>query len=341
MELFTLSIAITNLVGVILTAQNTSQFTQQQQECPVYRSPVACVQSYFPTHTKSYYSTEWLKTRSCLQPSTTILHCLQTELQSAGILKTNKKGKKTTRGKRAGRRKQRKIKVIISERISDTVVFSGHRKQNVIKVKLSSDQVHQSVTPKNSCDKIKLLLLNLQSVGTNANSINNLICDSNADFIFFTETWLLPKGDEVKTEAMTPSHYKAKSFPRLTGGGPGGGIFVLIKNSFKNTKFKIISDYRTFECSKSEIVLNNIPIIFYCVYRPPPSAKNGFTLSAFISDFECFLDTYCITSVHTVILGDINLHYNCPHKTYVKQMLHLLDTRDFTQLVHTKTHKKR
>ena len=100
MELFTLSIAISNLVGVILTADTGVSTQSTQQQSPVHDvSTVACVQTYIPTHARRtlYYSSEWLKSRSCLQPSSILTHCLQTELQSSGIFKTKTKVKKKQR----------------------------------------------------------------------------------------------------------------------------------------------------------------------------------------------------------------------------------------------------
>ena len=148
--------------------------------------------------------------------------------------------------------------------------------------------------------------------------------------LFFTETWLLEKGDEVRISTLTPPCYVPFSVPRLTG--PGGGILVLVKKSILNTKTQRIKCFTSFECSKTELVLNNESFTFFCVYRAPPSEKNNFTPSLFISEFEQFLDSHVSSNIRTVILGDINLHFNCPHETYVKQMSTALKTRNLFQM---------
>ena len=170
-----------------------------------------------------------------------------------------------------------------------------------------------------------------------ANLLNDLIRDSNADLIFFTETWLSERGDEVKINTMTPPYYQACSFPRLTGSG--GGLCILTKKSFVNPKSKRIPEFTSFECSKTEIIINNIKVIFYCIYRPTPSARNGLTPSLFISEFEKFLEIYAIPNVKTVILGDINLHFDVPSETYMKQMINILYVRQLHQFVDKPTHR--
>ena len=259
---------------------------------------------------------------------------LLSRLRSNNICTT----KKTRRGKRGG---TRKIQIITSNRlpmITDPDTFQHVNKNNLIKIKLSSIKRKQIFKPRNPIDKIKILLLNLQSVGKKEHLINDLVVESNADLLFFTETWLLEKGDEMRISTLTPPCYVPFSVPRLTG--PGGGILVLVKKSILNTKTQRIKCFTSFECSKTELVLNNESFTFFCVYRAPPSEKNNFTPSLFISEFEQFLDSHVSSNIRTVILGDINLHFNCPHETYVKQMSTALKTRNLFQIVNSPTHIK-
>ena len=114
---------------------------------------------------------------------------------------------------------------------------------------------------------------------------------------------------------------------------------MLIKNNFTNPRSRRVK-FTTFECSKTEIIINNTLICFFCVYRPPPSGKNNFSPSMFIDEFELFIDENINLNSKIIIIGDMNLHFDSPHETYVKQMCNSLNIRNLFQLVHEPTHIK-
>ena len=181
-----------------------------------------------------------------------------------------------------------------------------------------------------------LFILYHANLNKKENIIESLILDKHLDFFFMTETWLRPSGDEVRISQMTPVNCSSNSFPRLTG--QGGGICVTHSNLFGPSCISI-DEYASFEMSKTHITINNVPLTIFCIYRPPPSVKNQLTNSIFINDFENFLDTHIMPLDKFLIIGDFNLHFDCPNDTYVKKCLELFDVRNLLQHTMNPTHK--
>ena len=129
------------------------------------------------------------------------------------------------------------------------------------------------------------------------------------------------KGDNVKVTTMTPENYECHPFNRLTG--TGGGICFFNKKCIKTKPIRITL-YKSFEVVKIDLKLKCSHIIIFCVYRPPPSKKNKFTPAGFLDEFEHFLDNHFSYNAPTIILGDINFHYDCPDEFYVLKMYDVL-----------------
>ena len=90
---------------------------------------------------------------------------------------------------------------------------------------------------------------------------------------------------------------------------------------------------------KCDLHIKNVHFTMFCIYRPPPSAKNRLTHPMFLNDFECFLDYHALTLSNFFIVGDFNFHYDALNDTYVKQFVELFEVRNLIQLVTTPTHK--
>ena len=80
--------------------------------------------------------------------------------------------------------------------------------------------------------RFKVLYLNAQCCRNKTTELSDLIDESNADFIFLTETWLKAVGDEVKLQELIPPGFVIHSCPRK--GRPGGGIAVLYRDTLHN-----------------------------------------------------------------------------------------------------------
>ena len=153
------------------------------------------------------------------------------------------------RGKRSGRRKNRSISVVFSRRTEHKQTNSVNHinLQNLVHIDFKTGALSAGKRLKNVSNNFQVSLLNIQSVGTKSNLVQDFIADSGADIVFLTETWLLEKGDEVRVSNMTPSDFRCQSFPRCTG--LGGGICVFFRDILlKYIQNSKISDFKTFEC---------------------------------------------------------------------------------------------
>ena len=73
------------------------------------------------------------------------------------------------------------------------------------------------------------------------------------------------------------------------------------------------------------------------LYRPPPSAKNKFTVGTFMTEFTCLLEKLAIATGELVMFGDFNFHIDTC-KPDALQFLNLLDNFGLKQHVMEKTH---
>ena len=118
-----------------------------------------------------------------------------------------------------------------------------------------------------------------------------------------TETWLYSNGDEAYIAAMTPAGYEFRSFPRT--GSRGGGIgFVTRTTMSACISFRAL-DYRSFEAVEMRLSLDHVPVVFVCLYRPPPSKRNKLTNSMFLEEFPELLFQYTDSGRDVVYLGDL------------------------------------
>ena len=306
---------------------------------------MTCVPAFVPTHTKYSYSNEWLKSRAFLQ--TSIRHCLQTELEFAGISisKLRVKTRKRTRGKRAGRRKQRAIPVLTSfSPLHNTCpvycqCFPSvlkNSKINTHNLLLVPIEANENLECSNS---LKVWYTNAQSARPKVHLLNDAILDSDSDIAFITETWFYTTGDEFYIEQLRPPGYaKPVSIPR-TSGQIGGGLLMLCKDGMK-FKNRTITDFNSFEACEFIFSFDKKDTIFVCIYRPTPSEENRLTPRIFLDDFTLFLDFYSFNCCDLVIIGDFNLHFDNDTETYAQEMKMLLSNRSFTQIIDKPTQRK-
>ena len=80
--------------------------------------------------------------------------------------------------------------------------------------------------------------------------------------------------------------------------------------------------------------------ITVAIYRPPPSAENGFTVPGFFEEFEIFLQKVSLLPGKLIMLGDFNFHVNKPYKPAVSTFNTLLSSFSLNQHVWRPTHKK-
>ena len=76
----------------------------------------------------------------------------------------------------------------------------------------------------------------------------------------------------------------------------------------------------------------------YIVYHPPSGTKLSGTQTDFYSDLDILFTEASISTLHVIILGDFNIHYNNVHKSI--KLRQLLDSFDMNQHVAGATHKQ-
>ena len=80
-------------------------------------------------------------------------------------------------------------------------------------------------------------------------------------------------------------------------------------------------------------------INFVIVYRPPPSTENGLTKSMFLHEFDEFVCDVSLLPGKLILLGDFNVHWDCPTKSDVLQFSSSTSSAGLTQYVYGPTHK--
>ena len=80
-------------------------------------------------------------------------------------------------------------------------------------------------------------------------------------------------------------------------------------------------------------------INFVIVYRPPPSTENGLTKSMFLHEFDKFVCDVSLLPDKLILLGDFNVHWDCPTKSDVLQFSSSTSSAGLTQYVYGPTHK--
>eukprot|EP00745_Piridium_sociabile_P023788 TRINITY_DN3715_c0_g1_i1.p1 TRINITY_DN3715_c0_g1~~TRINITY_DN3715_c0_g1_i1.p1 ORF type:complete len:1177 (-),score=226.07 TRINITY_DN3715_c0_g1_i1:25-3555(-) len=185
----------------------------------------------------------------------------------------------------------------------------------------------------------KVLYFNAQSCRNKTLTLCDFIHESNADVVFITETWFKPSGDEVLMRELTPPGFVLYSCPRLLQGG--GGIAVLYRESLKKCMVITVSkEFKSFELCRVRLTYANWTQTFLCLYRPPPSARNGLKDSQFIEEFPQLLVSLSSASSEAVLLGDFNFHYDCPTNSNVKKLKTFLEIHAMSQLITKPTQKK-
>ena len=257
-----------------------------------------------------------------------------------------------TRTHRAGRRKQNAIRTIVNSR-SDTLftpspttlpnctATSSRRSDNTRHRNLISVSLQPDVQPTNTTG-FRIALFNAQSVGSSEKraDISTFVTDNRIALFFITETWLNHRGDEAKIAELAPSGYSARSFPRRSR---GGGLAVVSRDTLSTNltfKTKFDFDHSSFELIQVSVTLQTSALHFMCMYRPPPSCKNKLTDSLFSEQFPDLIDTCNSLRGQICILGDMNIHYDCPDHPLTSNTLDLLYMYNFKQVVTQSTHRR-
>lgn len=157
---------------------------------------------------------------------------------------------------------------------------------------------------------LTLCTLNCRSVKNKTTSINDFIVSNHVDLLAITETWLGSEIDKVVVAEMIPSGYDIHHISRI--GQKGGGVALIYNRSAEVKVVKQQNTYTNFELIECDVKTENVGFRIFVVYRPPPSKKNNFQVSAFLDEFSLLLQSSTAMSEEVIITGDINFHLDDP-----------------------------
>ena len=128
------------------------------------------------------------------------------------------------------------------------------------------------------------------------------ILSNETDIFILTETWIPTVKQKIILDEFESliSGYDFISEPRKKR--QGGGIGAIVRDNIKVHPNKGGSSYVSFEHLYLNLSVKSDVIHLIIVYRPPPSAKNGYTVKQFMSEFSSLLAT-SITSPGRLLIS--------------------------------------
>ena len=254
------------------------------------------------------------------------------------------------RSSRGGKNRRRKIPVVkLSNRHHATAdlpeVGSQPRSrvnfENLIPVPLLTST---NISSSTSDADFRICSFNAQSLGSTQHekrlAVSEFLKDWSIDVMMLQETWFTERGCEAMIADLVPSGYTAKSFPRSSR---GGGVAMIFKDTLLD-HIGITNDFKfshkSFEICLLTLEINKLTFNFFNIYRTCPSSKNKLTAAMFFTEFSELLEFINTLKGSTLILGDMNFHFDNISHPHTAQTIDLLDTFCFTQLVRDTTHMK-
>ena len=127
----------------------------------------------------------------------------------------------------------------------------------------------------------------------------------------FVSTWILPL------------HVVSSTLKRKSSSSVMDGLQRRRRRRSKRISITatLCSHHQSFEVIRLSLTLTSRNIHFFCLYRPPPSRNNQLTDSSFFSDFLFLLGQCNTLSSKSIILGDLNVHFDIPTNPLVLKIL--------------------
>jgi hypothetical protein len=135
---------------------------------------------------------------------------------------------------------------------------------------------------------------------------------------------------------MIPSGYDIHHVSRI--GQKGGGVALIYNQSAEVKLVKQQNIYTHFELIECDVKAECVGFRIFVVYRPPPSKKNNFQVSAFLDELSLLLQSSTAMSEEVIITGDLNFHLDDPSDQNARKCLDILDEQGFVQHVVGATH---
>ena len=150
------------------------------------------------------------------------------------------------------------------------------------------------------------------------------------------DSWLSYQ-DQVKIGDLEDNGYKVIQAPRQSR--KGGGIICVYKMELNIEKIKPPFVIKTMEFMEVMLTLRGKKTRLVIIYRPKPSKKNIYTLTAFFTEFRKLLAYYNLLKDEVVIMGDFNFHVNKVADPDTRKLNEILTSFSLTQHINEPTHK--
>ena len=143
-----------------------------------------------------------------------------------------------------------------------------------------------------------------------------------------SETWLNLEERAIESEI----HELGYNLISRSRGSRGGGVAILLKNSFNHVETK--HSFSSFECVETLITHSQIrPLRLLSIYRPPSGST-----STFLEEFESLLHGLSERSGELVIAGDFNIHVHDISSVFANSFLGIVNDHFLHQFVNGATH---
>ena len=134
---------------------------------------------------------------------------------------------------------------------------------------------------------------------------------------------------------MLPNGYL---FEHIARGSRGGGVGLLF-NKTLNMKKISFNKFKSFEAIGMTSNSSSGHFSVFVIYRPPPSAKNKFSISLFFDEFSTFLEKFSTEMKSFIIVGDFNFHVEDMTDAHALRFLNILECFNLTQHVREATYQ--
>ena len=210
-------------------------------------------------------------------------------------------------------------------------VNNGVHHRNLLKVDISKNAIQNR-----NCTKwLTISTINSRSIRHKSTDILQYVHDKKVDVCVVTETWLHNDGDDAVRAELQQKGYSFDDVPR--SGRDGGGLGLLCRDNLhiQRTDSGVLPscEYSTWRISSSTSVIS-----VFGVYRPPYSTNHRVTQAQFIKEITTILDKMVAMDEPTLLLGDLNLHFDKDDDIYTKQINDILQSYDMSQHVKGSTH---
>ena len=194
----------------------------------------------------------------------------------------------------------------------------------------STDRVHL---------KMDVQCINVRSITNKALSVSDLVVSQDIDILAVTETWLGSAIDQQVIADLVPKGYTFYSKPRPSG-KQGGGVAILFKSALTVTVVPSTETFTHFEHVDYYVTSCGFTFRLCVVYRPPPSARNGFRNSVSFEQWSAYMDMLMLDAHDIIVTGDTNFHLDVFTDADAQRFSDILFEHGMIQLVEDATHKK-